>query len=103
MGCWIVVVAIGCVAASTVVGQEAGKLTEEERKRLVAVLDPERSGTFNMVVDAGVQPLVKIYQATGTTKEFSVADGGKSVFRVKDGENWNFYEQGEQKRSELEG
>jgi hypothetical protein len=45
-----------------------------------------------MVVDAGVQPIVRIYQQCGKSRDFKVANGGRYVFRIKDGEIVNFFE-----------
>jgi CHAT domain-containing protein/Tfp pilus assembly protein PilF len=54
-------------------------------------LEAGKSSDFTMVVDAGIQPTVKIYQPSGKTREFTVADGGRYEFRVKDGEILNFF------------
>jgi hypothetical protein len=55
-------------------------------------LKPGESQGFTMVVDDGVQPIVRIYQASGKKLDFTVSDGGRYVFRLKDGEVINFFE-----------
>ena len=40
---------------------------------------------FDMAVDKGVEPIVRIYQATGKPLEFSVAKNGRYAFRIRDG------------------
>ena len=46
---------------------------------------------YTMVVDDGVQPIVRIYQPGGGKKEFTVENGGQYIFRVKDGQIINFF------------
>jgi hypothetical protein len=55
-------------------------------------LFPGASQTYNMVVDSGIQPIVRIYQPTGYSRDFTVTHGGRYVFRVQNGEIINFYE-----------
>jgi hypothetical protein len=55
-------------------------------------LDPGESQAYTMVVDGGVQPTVKIYQPSGGTRTFTVANGGQYAFRLKDGEIYNYFD-----------
>jgi hypothetical protein len=55
-------------------------------------LDPGESQSYTMVVDAGVQPVVKIYQPFGGTRVFTVDNGGQYAFRYENGEIHNFFD-----------
>jgi len=59
---------------------------------LETFLQPSQGSGYAMVVDPGIQPIVRIYQPTGRTRDFTVADGERYVFRVQNGEIINFYE-----------
>jgi hypothetical protein len=58
---------------------------------LEARLAPGASQGYNVVVDAGVQPIVGIYQTTGERLDFTLEDGGNYEFRVIDGKIRNAY------------
>ena len=47
-----------------------------------------------MVVDQGVQPIVRIYQPFGDPLDFTVGNGGRYVFRLRNGQIINTFEIG---------
>lgn len=63
-------------------------------KGLETRLDAGDGSDYTMVVDDGVQPIVRIYQPQGggKPKEFTVENGGKYIFRLKDGHIINTFE-----------
>ncbi len=47
--------------------------------------------TWNVTVDPGVKPFVRIHQVKGKSRQFSIQDGGQYVFKVQNGQIINAY------------
>lgn len=56
-------------------------------------LNPGRWRTFEVTVDPGTEPYVRIYQPYGRYIDFSLADGGRYAFRMNQGRIENSYDQ----------
>lgn len=56
-------------------------------------LNPNRQRTYEVTVDPGVEPYVRIYQFNGRYIDFSLQDGGRYAFRMNGSRIENFYDQ----------